>query len=58
MLTGCWPRKQNLTVYIIGGFEVHGALLKQLSPPAILDVHSAMRCHTTGCRANLRRCQR
>jgi hypothetical protein len=30
MLTGFSPRKQNLTVYIIGGFEAHAALLKKL----------------------------
>ncbi len=30
MLTGFSPRKQNLTVYIIGGFEPHAALLKKL----------------------------
>jgi len=30
MLTGFSPRKQNLTVYIIGGFDAHVALLKKL----------------------------
>ncbi len=30
MLTGFSPRKQNLTVYIIGGFDNQGALLKKL----------------------------
>jgi hypothetical protein len=29
-LTGFSPRKQNLTVYINGGFEPHAALLKDL----------------------------
>ncbi len=30
MLTGFSPRKQNLTIYIIAGFEKHAALLKKL----------------------------
>jgi nucleoid DNA-binding protein len=30
MLTGFSPRKQNLTVYIISGFDAHAALLKKL----------------------------
>jgi hypothetical protein len=30
MLTGFSPRKAKLTVYIIGGFEAHAALLKKL----------------------------
>lgn len=29
-LTGFSPRKQNLTLYIVGGFNVHGELLKNL----------------------------
>ena len=29
-LTGFSPRKQNLTLYIMGGFEQHGELLKSL----------------------------
>ena len=30
MLTGFSPRKQNLTLYLMGGFETHAALLKKL----------------------------
>lgn len=30
MLTGFSPRKQNLTLYIVGGFEAHQDLLKKL----------------------------
>lgn len=30
MLTGFSPRKQNLTLYLMGGFDAHGALLKKL----------------------------
>jgi hypothetical protein len=30
MLTGFSPRKQNLTLYLMGGFEGHDALLKKL----------------------------
>ena len=30
MLTGFSPRKQNLTLYIIGGFDLHKDLLKKL----------------------------
>lgn len=30
MLTGFSPRKQNLTLYLMDGFEAHTALLKQL----------------------------
>jgi hypothetical protein len=30
MLTGFSPRKQNLTLYLMGGFDTHAALLKQL----------------------------
>lgn len=30
MLTGFSPRKQNLTIYIIAGFDKHTALLKKL----------------------------
>jgi hypothetical protein len=30
MLTGFSPRKQNLTIYIIAGFDKHAALLKKL----------------------------
>jgi hypothetical protein len=30
MLTGLSPRKQNLTLYLMGGFEAHAALLKKL----------------------------
>ena len=29
-LTGFSPRKQNLTLYIFGGFDEHGELLKKL----------------------------
>lgn len=31
-LTGFSPRKQALTLYIMSGFEGHGALLKRLGP--------------------------
>ena len=36
MLTGFSPRKQNLTLYLMGGFDTHAALLKKLgsSQPA------------------------
>lgn len=30
MLTGFSPRKQNLTLYLMGGFDTHTALLKKL----------------------------
>ena len=30
MLTGFSPRKQNLTLYLMGGFDAHAALLKKL----------------------------
>lgn len=30
MLTGFSPRKQNLTIYLMGGFDTHTALLKKL----------------------------
>ena len=30
MLTGFSPRKQNLTLYLMGGFETHADLLKKL----------------------------
>jgi hypothetical protein len=30
MLTGFSPRKQNLTLYLMGGFEAHAALLEKL----------------------------
>jgi hypothetical protein len=30
MLTGFSPRKQNLTLYIMGGFDLHQELLKKL----------------------------
>lgn len=30
MLTGFSPRKQNLTLYLMGGFDTHAALLKKL----------------------------
>ena len=30
MLTGFSPRKQNLTLYLMGGFEAHADLLKKL----------------------------
>jgi nucleoid DNA-binding protein len=30
MLTGFSPRKQNLTLYLMGGFDTHIALLKKL----------------------------
>jgi Domain of unknown function (DU1801) len=30
MLTGFSPRKQNLTLYLMGGFDEHAALLKKL----------------------------
>ena len=30
MLTGFSPRKQNLTLYLMGGFDTHVALLKKL----------------------------
>jgi hypothetical protein len=30
MLTGFSPRKQNLTLYLTGGFDTHAALLKKL----------------------------
>ena len=30
MLTGFSPRKQNLTLYLMGGFETHTELLKKL----------------------------
>ena len=30
MLTGFSPRKQNLTLYLTGGFDTHTALLKKL----------------------------
>jgi hypothetical protein len=30
MLTGFSPRKQNLTLYVMGGFDTHAALLKKL----------------------------
>jgi hypothetical protein len=30
MLTGFSPRKQNLTLYLMGGFDTHAALLKRL----------------------------
>ena len=30
MLTGFSPRKQNLTLYLMGGFDTHKALLKKL----------------------------
>ena len=30
MLTGFSPRKQNLTLYLMGGFDGHAALLKKL----------------------------
>jgi len=30
MLTGFSPRKQNLTLYLMDGFDAHGALLKKL----------------------------
>jgi hypothetical protein len=30
MLTGFSPRKQNLTLYLMGGFNTHTALLKKL----------------------------
>jgi hypothetical protein len=30
MLTGFSPRKQSLTLYLMGGFEPHAALLKKL----------------------------
>lgn len=30
MLTGFSPRKQNLTLYLMGGFDVHKDLLKKL----------------------------
>jgi hypothetical protein len=30
MLTGFSPRKQNLTLYLMGGFDTHGALLERL----------------------------
>lgn len=36
LLTGFSSRKQNLTIYIMGGFERHEALMEQLGP------------HTTG----------
>lgn len=30
MLTGFSPRKQNLTIYLMSGFDAHGSLLKTL----------------------------
>jgi hypothetical protein len=30
LLTGFSPRKQNLTLYLMGGFDTHAALLKKL----------------------------
>jgi nucleoid DNA-binding protein len=30
MLTGFSPRKQNLTLYLMGGFDAHAALLEKL----------------------------
>jgi len=30
MLTGFSPRKQNLTLYLMGGFDTHAALLEKL----------------------------
>ena len=30
MLTGFSPRKQNLTLYLMGGFDTHAALLGKL----------------------------
>lgn len=30
MLTGFSPRKQNLTLYLMGGFETHASLLKKI----------------------------
>ena len=30
MLTGFSPRKQNLTLYLMGGFDMHKDLLKKL----------------------------
>jgi hypothetical protein len=30
MLTGFSPRKQNLTLYLMGGFDSHAALLEKL----------------------------
>ena len=32
MLTGFSSRKQNLTIYIMGGFERHAALMEKLGP--------------------------